>query len=423
MSSTFLYIILAILVFEYILERILDYLNSTYWSDHLPKELIGIYDEEKYRKSMVYEKQKQKFGLVVNTLTFLAMVVVLTLGGFGWLDHFIRNYTENPFLMALLFFGLLGLVSSILSTPFEIYHVFVLEEKFGFNRTTPKTFILDKIKGLILGAIIGGVLLSLIIYIYLSTGNYFWIIAWVVIACFMIFMNMFYSNLIVPLFNKQKPLEPGILRDAIEAFAIKVGFKLKNIYVIDGSKRSKRANAYFTGLGMKKRIVLYDTLINDHTTEELVAVLAHEIGHYKKKHTTLSIILSLLQTGLMLFILSLFIRRDSPLSQLLCQSLSGFAGIGIKQSFHLGILAFGLLYSPLSLILGILLNMLSRANEYQADRYAGLKYNPESLQDALKKLSVNNLSNLRPHPVYVFFYYSHPSLLQRLSALETLKEQ
>jgi STE24 endopeptidase len=360
---------------------------------------------------------------VVNTLTFLAMVVVLTLGGFGWLDHFIRNYTENPFLMALLFFGLLGLVSSILSTPFEIYHVFVLEEKFGFNRTTPKTFILDKIKGLILGAIIGGVLLSLIIYIYLSTGNYFWIIAWVVIACFMIFMNMFYSNLIVPLFNKQKPLEPGILRDAIEAFAIKVGFKLKNIYVIDGSKRSKRANAYFTGLGMKKRIVLYDTLINDHTTEELVAVLAHEIGHYKKKHTTLSIILSLLQTGLMLFILSLFIRRDSPLSQLLCQSLSGFTGIGIKQSFHLGILAFGLLYSPLSLILGILLNMLSRANEYQADRYAGLKYNPESLQDALKKLSVNNLSNLRPHPVYVFFYYSHPSLLQRLSALETLKEQ
>lgn len=423
MSSTFLYIILAILVFEYILERILDYLNSTYWSDHLPKELIGIYDEEKYRKSMAYEKQKQKFGLVVNTLTFLAMVVVLTLGGFGWLDHFIRNYTENPFLMALLFFGLLGLVSSILSTPFEIYHVFVLEEKFGFNRTTPKTFILDKIKGLILGAIIGGVLLSLIIYIYLSTGNYFWIIAWVVIACFMIFMNMFYSNLIVPLFNKQKPLEPGTLRDAIEAFAIKVGFKLKNIYVIDGSKRSKRANAYFTGLGMKKRIVLYDTLINDHTTEELVAVLAHEIGHYKKKHTTLSIILSLLQTGLMLFILSLFIRRDSPLSQLLCQSLSGFAGIGIKQSFHLGILAFGLLYSPLSLILGILLNMLSRANEYQADRYAGLKYNPESLQDALKKLSVNNLSNLRPHPVYVFFYYSHPSLLQRLSALETLKEQ
>lgn len=421
MSSTFLFIILAILVFEYFLERILDYLNSTYWSDHLPEELKGIYDEEKYKKSMAYEKQKQKFGFVVSTLTFLAMAGVLVSGGFGWLDHLVRNYTINPFLMALLFFGILGLISSILSIPFEIYHVFVLEEKFGFNRTTPKTFIFDKIKGLILGAVIGGGLLCLILSIYLSTGNYFWIIAWVVIACFTMFMTMFYSNLIVPLFNKQKPLEPGSLRDAIEAFATKVGFKLKNIYVIDGSRRSKRANAYFTGLGMKKRIVLYDTLINDHTTGELVAVLAHEIGHYKKKHTTLSMILSLLQTGLMLFILSLFIRRDSPLSQLLCQSLSGFTAIGIKQSFHLGILAFGLLYSPLSFVLGIALNMLSRANEYQADRYAGLKYNPESLQDALKKLSVNNLSNLRPHPVYVFFYYSHPTLLQRLSALEALK--
>jgi STE24 endopeptidase len=423
MSSAFLYIILGILVFEFILERILAYLNSTFWSDHLPEELAGIYDEEKYRKSMAYEKQKQRFGLVVSTLTFFAMALVLTLGGFGWLDHFIRNYTENPYLMALLFFGILGLVSSILSMPFEIYHVFVLEEKFGFNQTTPKTFLLDQLKGLVLGAIIGGGLLSLIIYIYLSTGNYFWVIAWVVIACFMIFMTMFYSNLIVPLFNKQKPLENGALRDAIEAFAVKVGFKLKNIFVIDGSKRSKRANAYFTGLGMKKRIVLYDTLITDHTTEELVAVLAHEIGHYKKKHTAVSMILSLLQTGLMLFILSLFIRKESPLSQMLCQSLSGFTDTGLKQSFHLGILAFGLLYSPLSLILGIMLNMLSRANEYQADRYAGVTYNPASLQDALKKLSVNNLSNLRPHPVYVFFYYSHPTLLQRLSALEILKRK
>jgi STE24 endopeptidase len=421
MSLTFLYIILAILVFEFVLERLLDYLNSTFWSDHLPEELRGIYDEEKYRKSMAYEKQKQKFSLVVTSLTFVAMALMLALGGFAWLDNVIRRYTENPYLLAMMFFGILGLVSSILSTPFEIYHVFVLEEKFGFNRTTPKTFALDKIKGLVLGAIIGGGLLALIMFIYFSTGNYFWVIAWAVIAVFMIFMTMFYSNLIVPLFNKQKPLEPGTLRDAIEAFAVKVGFKLKNIYVIDGSKRSKRANAYFTGLGMKKRIVLYDTLINDHTSEELVAVLAHEIGHYKKKHTTVSIILSLLQTGLMLFILSLFIRKDSTVSRMLCQSLAGFSGAGVKQSFQLGILAFGMLYSPLSFILGILLNMLSRANEYQADRYAGVNYNPDSLQEALKKLSVNNLSNLRPHPAYVFFYYSHPSLLQRLAALELLK--
>ena len=420
MSSVFFYLILAILVFEYLLERILSYLNSTYWSDRLPDELRGIYDEEKYRKSMAYEKSKQNFSLVVSTLTFIAMILLLVFGGFGWLDHVVRKYTENPYLMALLFFGILGLVSSVLSTPFEIYNVFVLEEKFGFNRTTPKTFVLDKIKGMVLGAVIGSGLLSLIIWIWLSTGNYFWLLAWVVIAGFMIFMAMFYSNLIVPLFNKQKPLEPGELKDAIEGFAMKVGFRLKNIFVIDGSKRSKKANAYFTGLGGKKRIVLYDTLIHDHATGELVAVLAHEIGHYKKKHTLLSIVLSLIQTGLMLFILSLFIRRDSVLSQSLCQSLSGFMHTGIQQSFHMGILAFGLLYSPLSMILGILLNMLSRANEYQADRYAGVNYDPVFLQDALKKLSVNNLSNLRPHPAYVFFYYSHPTLLQRLWALERL---
>ncbi|MCX6244026.1 MAG: M48 family metallopeptidase, partial [Bacteroidetes bacterium] len=232
--------------------------------------------------------------------------------------------------------------------------------------------------------------------------------------------SLFYSNLIVPLFNKQKPLDPGPLRDSIEAFATKVGFRLKNIYVIDGSKRSKKANAYFTGLGMKKRIVLYDTLISDHTVEELVAVLAHEIGHYKKKHTLTGIILSILQTGIMLFILSLFIRKDSLIAQSLCQALSGLSGINVQQSFHIGILAFGLLYSPLSFILGLLMNLISRKNEYTADRFAGVQYNPVSLMDALKKLSVNNLSNLRPHPVYVFFYYSHPTLLQRLEALKKI---
>lgn len=414
---SFLYIILAILIFDYLLERVLAYLNSTYWSDKLPKELEGIYDEEKYRKSLQYEKHKQKFSFVVDTLTLLAVILMLSLGGFAWVDHFIRQYTVNPILLSLLFFGILGLASNILSIPFDIYHVFVLEEKFGFNRTTPKTFILDRIKGLLLSVIIGGGLLSLVVLIYISAGNLFWLIAWGVISFFMIFMAMFYSNLIVPLFNKQKLLEHGTLRDSIEKFAGSVGFKLKNIYVMDGSKRSRKSNAYFTGLGMKKRIVLYDTLINDHTTEELVAVLAHEIGHYKKKHTSVGIALSLLQTGIMLFVLSLFIQKDSILSQSLCQALSGFSGLEVKQSFHIGILAFGVLYSPLSLVLGLFMNILSRKNEYSADRYAGTYYNPVSLQDALKKLSVNNLSNLRPHPLYVFFYYSHPTLLQRLAAL------
>jgi len=422
MSSIFFYTILLILILDYGLERLLAYLNSTYWSDQLPEELEGIYDQEKYRRSQQYEKSKQKFALVLSTLTLLAMLFMLMAGGFAWMDAFVRQYTHHPIPMALLFFGILGFVSSLLSLPFDVYHVFVLEEKFGFNRTTAKTFILDRLKGLLLSIIIGGGLLSLIILIYESTGTWFWLIAWGVISFFMIFMSMFYSNLIVPLFNRQKPLDQGPLRDAIEHFAVKVGFKLKNIYIIDGSKRSKKANAYFTGLGMKKRIVLYDTLIQDHTNEELVAVLAHEIGHYKKKHTLLGIVLSMLQTGIMLFILSLFIRKDSIIAQSLCQAISGFSGFEIKQSFHVGILAFGLLYSPLSFILGLIFNLISRKHEYAADRFAGIQYDPVALMDALKKLSVNNLSNLHPHPAYVFFYYSHPTLLQRLHALEEVAE-
>jgi len=422
MTQIFLYIILIFLVGDYFLERFLSYLNSTYWNDKLPEELEGLYDQEKYCKSQQYEKQKQRFSFIVDTLTFIIMILMLTLGGFAMMDLWIRNFTSNPILLALFYFGGLGFASMILSLPFDIYHTFVLEEKFGFNKTTPKTFILDKIKGLFLGAVIGGGLLALIIFIYQSTGNAFWVIVWAVIAFFMIFMTMFFSNLIVPLFNKQKPLDAGPLRDAIEKFEIQVGFKLKNIYVIDGSKRSKKANAYFTGLGIKKRIVLYDTLLSDHTTEELIAILAHEIGHYKKKHITVGIVLSLLQTGLMLFVLSLFIQQNSPVSQSLCQALSGFSGLEVKQSFYLGIMVFGMLYSPLSLVLGLFMNMLSRKNEYAADRFAGTNYNPAFLQEALKKLSVNNLSNLRPHPAYVFFYYSHPTLLQRLNALNRIKD-
>jgi STE24 endopeptidase len=423
MPTLFFYIILGILVLDYGLERLLDYLNSTYWSDALPKELAGIYDQEKYSRSQQYEKSKQKFAFILSTLTLILMLLMLIAGGFAWIDVFVRHYTQNPILMAFLFFGILGLVSNVLSLPFDYYHVFVLEEKFGFNRTTVRTFILDRLKGLLLSIIIGAGLLSLIILIYESTGNYFWVIAWVVITFFMIFMSMFYSNLIVPLFNKQKPLDQGPLRDAIEQFAGKVGFKLKNIYIIDGSKRSKKANAYFTGLGMKKRIVLYDTLIADHTIEEMVAILAHEIGHYKKKHSLMGIVLSTIQTGVMLFILSLFIRKNSAMAQALCQAISGLSGLEIKQSFHVGILAFGLLYSPLSFILGLILNKISRKHEYAADRFAGINYNAVALMEALKKLSVNNLSNLLPHPVYVFFYYSHPTLLQRLHSLEKIAKE
>jgi STE24 endopeptidase len=411
MAHTIFIIIIAIIVFEFFLERILSYLNSTYWSNELPKELEGIYDAEKYRKSQDYHKVNQRFSLLTSSLSFIAMMLILFMGGFAFLDEIVRHYTMNTILMALLFFAIIGFFTDLLSIPFDIYDTFVIEQRFGFNTTTVKTYILDKLKGYLLAIVLGGGLLTLFVLIYKFTGSNFWWITWIVFTVVTIFFSMFYSNLIVPLFNKQTPLEEGILRDAIQEFAVKVGFKLNNIFVIDGSKRSNKANAYFTGLGSKKRIVLYDTLIKDHTTEELVAVLAHEVGHYKKKHTLKGIIITILQTGLMLFILSWFI--SNPL-------LSEALGVSIP-SFHISIVAFGMLYAPLSLILGLALNVLSRKHEYEADRFAGENYSSAALQSALKKLSVNNLSNLRPHPAYVFFHYSHPTLLQRLSALTTIK--
>ena len=416
MSEIFFIIIVVILIADYLFERYLDYLNGTYLSYDLPKELEGIYDAEKYRKQQEYFRANKKFSTITATVSIAAVLSMLFFNGFALADNFVRTYTTNPILMSLLFFGIIGLAADILFTPFSVYDTFVIEEKFGFNKTTVKTFILDKLKGWVLGAIIGGGLMALIIWIYDSTDNMFWIYAWIVVSAFMIFFTMFYSTLIVPLFNKQTPLEAGELRTAIEAFAKKAGFNLDNIFVIDGSKRSAKSNAYFSSLGSKKRIVLYDTLIKQHTIEELVAVLAHEIGHYKKKHTLMGIFLSIIQTGLMLFILSIFIIKDDALSTALCGAL----GV-VQPSFHLGIVAFGLLYTPLSFVLGLAMNILSRKHEYAADRFAGENYAAEPLKDALKKLSVNNLSNLRPHPLYVFFHYSHPTLLQRLNALDKIK--
>ena len=408
MEQLILIIIIAIIVIDFVFDRVMDYLNVSRWSKQLPEELKGIYDEEKYRKSQEYSRVNMRFGILTSSLSFVFILLMLTLGGFGYLDAFVRQYTEHTVFMALLFFGILGLASDVLSTPFDLYGTFVIEERFGFNRTTPKTYVFDKIKGWLLALLIGGGLLALFVWFYDTAGQRFWLYAWLVFTAFSVFMMMFYSTLIVPLFNKQTPLEKGELRDAIEGFAQKAGFKLDNIFVIDGSKRSSKANAYFSGIGPKKRIVLFDTLIKEHSTEELVAVLAHEIGHYKKKHTTKGMLLSILNTGLMLYLLGLFINRPE---------LSVALG-GQEASFHLGILAFGLLYSPISMVLGILGNRLSRKHEYEADAFAAEKYAAKPLQLALKKLSVNHLSNLRPHPAYVYVHYSHPPLLKRLEHLE-----
>lgn len=412
MYNTLFYIILAIVAFDFALERLLDYLNSTRWSSKIPDELKGIYDPDRYEKSQKYEKENQKFELLTSSFSLTVMVAMLFLAGFAIIDNWAREISSNPVVIALIFFGILGLAMDIVSTPFSLYDTFVIEEKYGFNKTTLKTFFLDKIKGWLLSLVIGGGLLALIIWFYMLTGKMFWIYTWLLISGFMVFMTMFYSTLIVPLFNKQTLLEEGELKTAIRNFADKVGFKLENIYVIDGSKRSTKANAYFSGLGAKKRIVLFDTLIEDLDKDEIVGVLAHEIGHYKKKHTKKGMIISVLQTGLTLYILSLLIGNPE-LSK----------ALGAEQTgFHLGLIAFGILYSPVSTILGLGMNIFSRKNEFEADAFAGKNYHEKSLMTALKKLSVKNLSNLRPHPAVVFFHYSHPPLLERLKRLKDENE-
>jgi STE24 endopeptidase len=410
MVALLYYSIIFILIANFIFERSLDFLNSSKWSSQLPAELTGIYNEVKYNESMNYEKATHRFTTVTESLGFLAILMVFITGGFGWLDTLVRSYSCNPIIVTLLYFAILGLITKLLSMPFKWYDTFVIEEKFGFNKTTQRLFFLDQLKEFILGAIIGGIVLYLINWIYLTSGSLFWIYALLVISFLSIFMLLFYSSIIVPLFNKQTPLSEGELKHAITGFSNRAGFLLDNIYVIDSSKRSTRANAYFTGLGSKKRIVLYDTLIDDLNTDEIVAVLAHEIGHFKKHHIYSGLFFSLLTTAIMLYIFSL-VSGHPAFAQVLGSNVSGF---------HLSLISFGILYSPLSVIAGIGLNYWSRKNEYQADRFAGEHYGGKYLASALKKLSINNLSNLTPHPAYVFFHYSHPTLLQRLKKLAEL---
>ena len=408
MFNTVFIIIVVITVLDFMLERYLDYLNRKNWSSELPDELKDVYNADQYRKQQEYKRENERFAMLTSSVSFVVIILMLFLSGFSLVDGWARGITVQPVLVVLVFFGILAIASDIINTPFSIYDIFVIEEKFGFNRVTPRIFVLDKIKGWLLGAIIGGGLMALVVWFYQQTGSLFWIYAWVLAVLFTVFMAMFYSSLIVPLFNKQTPLPEGELRNAIKTFSDKVGFKLVNIFVIDGSKRSTKSNAYFTGLGPKKRIVLYDTLINDLSTLEIVAVLAHEIGHYKKRHTLTGLLAGIVQTGMTLFILSLLIANPA---------LSAALG-GAEPSFHLGLIAFGVLYSPISLLAGLLMNHISRRNEYAADSFVKENYDAEALIGALKKLSSKNLSNLTPHPAYVFFHYSHPTLLQRIKALK-----
>ena len=407
MAQLLFTIIIVILIADFMLERYLAFLNIKQSGKELPLLLRDIYDTEKYAKQQEYFRTNSRFGMLTSSFSFVIILLMLIFNGFAWVDGLVQQHVQSPIWTPVLFFGILYFANDILSIPFDLYDTFVIEQKFGFNKVTPKLFVLDKLKGYAMTLILGGGILVLIIWIYTLTPTYFWLWAWLVVTGFSLFMTMFYSQIIVPLFNKQTPLGEGELRTEIEKFALKSGFKLDNIFVIDGSKRSTKANAYFSGLGSKKRIVLYDTLMDKMTVEEIVAVLAHEVGHYKHKHTLINFLISLPYTLVLFFAFGFILQSD-----VLAQALGAN-----EASFHLNALAFSILYSPISLVLDTAMHVLSRKFEYQADAFAAKYGYGSQLESGLKKLTATSLGNLMPHPLYVFFHYSHPTLFQRITAI------
>ncbi len=411
-GQTTLIIIIAILCWEFILTKVLAYLNTLNWSEKLPKEAEWIYTPEEYEKSQKYEKTKHKFSTITTIFSFIIMLLVISLWWFWFLDIYLRKYIDNQILLADAFFWIIVLSQTIINIPFSYYSTFVIEEKFGFNKSTKKLFILDTIKSLVLSFVIWFLLLSVLVFIYLKLWIYFWLVSWGIMTVFTLLFMLFYSSLIVPLFNQQIPLQDQELKKMIEEFAKKVDFKVQDIYEMDASKRSSKWNAYFSWFWPKKRIVLFDTLLKDLTREEVVAVLAHEIWHYKRKHTIQMLVFSTLQTWFIMFIFSILLSYTNIALALWTPVIS----------FHIWLIAFTILFTPISIILSLISSVLSRKNEYQADEFAWTNYDASFLQSALKKLSKNNLSNLKPHFAYEFFYYSHPTVLKRLSFLEKFKK-
>lgn len=408
MTPTFLtYLMIALIWADYIFERWLSQLNAKTWEKPIPEDLADLYNEQEYAKARSYASEKRNVSLLSSFLSTAIMIALLLWGVFGRLDGFVAELTDNSILQSLIFFGILGAGSGLLSLPFSLYQTFVIEEKYGFNKTTPALFLGDLVKGIIIGALFGGGLLAAVVFFYQWQPQWFWLYAWGLFTAFSLFMAMFYTTLLVPVFNKLSPLPEGSLRDSLNSLGERTGFPLTEVSVIDGSKRSSKANAYFSGLGPKKMIVLFDTLIDQLTEEEILAVMAHEIGHYQHKHVLQTMVISTVNSGVMLYLLSL------------CVSLPVFheALGGSTSAFHLGLIAFSLLYTPVSTVLSIGMNMLSRKFEYEADDYARKWSSSADLISSLKKLHKDSLSNVQPHPAFVFVHYSHPTLLQRIRNL------
>ncbi len=402
-------IIILILLFNYLLSFLVGILNIKYAKKKLPEEFKGYYDQEKYKKSQQYLKNNTYFKLIHRSVVLILVLILISSGGFNFIDQIARLFGFNQIVTGLIFAAILFILFQIIEIPFSAYHTFKLEEKYGFNRMRPKTFIFDLLKGWLLAFLIGGTIFAVVIWFFIETGVWAWVWCWIAISLFELFILFIAPVVIMPLFNKFEPLEEGELKETLQNYAQSQNFKIQGVFKMDGSKRSTKSNAYFTGFGRYRRIVLFDTLIEKHTVDELVSVLAHEMGHYKKNHIFKSILLSIITSGIMFFILSLFINNPGLFAAFKMENLSIYASL----------IFFSFLYAPISLILSIFGNHLSRKHEYEADFYAISTFKkPQAFIDALKKLSVDNLSNLTPHPLKVFLHYSHPPVLKRVEAIK-----
>jgi STE24 endopeptidase len=406
--NTIAIIILAAIIFDYGLNALADYLNLTMLRNDLPEAFRGVYDSDRYRKSQQYLKVNTRFGWITATFDVAVILIFWFAKGFPLLDEWVRSFNFGPVITGLIYMAVLLVFKGVLSLPFSLYATFVIEERFGFNQTTWTTFVMDLAKGLLLAVLLGAPLLAGILAFFVHAGTNAWWYCWIAVTLYMLGVQFIAPTWIMPLFNKFTPLEAGELKSAILSYAGSINFPIENVYVMDGSRRSSKSNAFFTGFGKHRRIVLFDTLIKQHTTGELLAVLAHEMGHYKKKHILQTMALGILQMGIMLYLLSIFISYQGLFDAFYMP----------QKSVYAGLIFFAMLYSPLDFFIGIFMQMLSRRNETAADRFsAETTHDPQSMVTALKKLSVHNLTNLRPHPVYVFLNYSHPPVLQRIREL------
>ncbi len=406
--NTYLGVVLFILIGDFVLDLVVARLNLSRLDPQLPTEFIGHYDQEKYARSQTYTREYTRFGLIRGGIVTTATLLFILAGGFNLADRLAQSLVSGPVLTGLVFMLFLSVLSGLLSLPFRIYSTFVIEARYGFNRTTVRTFLFDLLKGLLLMIVIGAPLLAFILWLFGTAGKSAWLVVWATVTIFQLFMVYLAPVIIMPLFNKFTPLEEGELKSRIEAYAREQEFKLKGVFKMDGSKRSSKANAFFTGFGRNRRIVLFDTLIEKHSPDELVTVLAHEMGHYKLGHIPRMMVASIAQTGVLLWVLSLFIRNPGLFAAFKMDSISIYASL----------VFFGFLFAPINTIISIAMNFMSRRHEFEADRYsAQTTSRAEAFIAALKRLSVDNLSNLTPHPLKVFLDYSHPPVLERIRAL------